>query len=220
MTINEIIKFTYWWCHNLKQSQIRVQLQLGSSMAVDWDMFCREICEIMVYDEAVPLGGPGKTVQIDESKIGKRKYNKGHRVEGQRVFGGIEEDSRNSFIIAVDKRDETTLMPLIKYWIKSGTKIVSDCWKAYSKIEENGYKHEEVNHWKEYLNKDGFHMNKIEGHWRQMKASLPTHGRRKFHYHYYLAGFLWRYKHRDEDPFWALLNDMKQVYDPNKHTKK
>ena len=178
-------------------------------------MFCREVCEIMVYREAVPLGGFGKTVQIDESKVGKRKYNRGHRIEGQWMFGGIEEDSRNSFIIAVDRRNEDTLLPLIKFWIKPGTKIVSDCWKAYTKLEENGYEHETVNHSKEYVNQNGYHTNKIEGHWRQMKASLPTHGRRRFHYHYYLAEFLWRYKHRKEDPFWAFLKDVKKVYDPS-----
>ena len=37
------------------------------------------------------IGGPGKIVQIDESKFGKRKCHRGHRVEGQWVFGGIEE---------------------------------------------------------------------------------------------------------------------------------
>ena len=150
LSIEEIIKFTYWWCHNLTQSQIKTQLGLGSSTSVDWDMFCGEVCEIMVYEEAVPLGGFGKTVQIDESKVGKRKYNRGHRVEGQWMFRGIEEDSRNSFIIAVDRRNEETLLPLIKFWIKPGTKIVCDCWKAYTKLEENGCKHETVNHSKEY----------------------------------------------------------------------
>ena len=44
-----------------------------------------------------PIGGPGKRVQIDESKFGKRKYNRGRRVEGQQVFGGIEEDGRKVF---------------------------------------------------------------------------------------------------------------------------
>ena len=39
------------------------------------------------------IRGPGKTVQIDESKVGKRKYHRVHRVEGQWVFGGIEEDT-------------------------------------------------------------------------------------------------------------------------------
>lgn len=45
----------------------------------------------MLIEESCKLGGPGKTVQIDESKIGKRKYHRGHHVEGQWVFGGIEE---------------------------------------------------------------------------------------------------------------------------------
>ena len=32
------------------------------------------------------VGGEGKVVQIDESKFGKRKYHRGHRVEGQWVL--------------------------------------------------------------------------------------------------------------------------------------
>ena len=48
------------------------------------------------------IGGPGKTVQIDESKVGKRKYHRGHRVEGQWVFGGIEEDTRKCFLVPVE----------------------------------------------------------------------------------------------------------------------
>ena len=50
------------------------------------------------------IGGPGKAVQIDESKFGKRKYHRQHKVEGQWVFGGIEEESRRSFMVAVKKR--------------------------------------------------------------------------------------------------------------------
>jgi len=36
------------------------------------------------------MGGPGHIVQIDDSKFGKRKYNKGKRVEGVWVFAMIE----------------------------------------------------------------------------------------------------------------------------------
>ncbi|KAG8227915.1 hypothetical protein J437_LFUL011843 [Ladona fulva] len=36
------------------------------------------------------LGGEGKVVEIDESKFGKRKFNRGRLVEGKWVFGGIE----------------------------------------------------------------------------------------------------------------------------------
>ena len=93
LTIEEVLKFTYWWCQDLNQWQIKQQLQLGSHTAVDWDMFCHEVCEVALFDGREKIGGPGKFFQIAESKIGKRKYHRGHVVEGQWVFGGIEEDS-------------------------------------------------------------------------------------------------------------------------------
>ncbi|KAB0801580.1 hypothetical protein PPYR_03766, partial [Photinus pyralis] len=47
---------------------------------------------------SVLLGGEGVTVEIDEAKRGKRKYNRGRRIEGQWVFGGIERGSKNCFL--------------------------------------------------------------------------------------------------------------------------
>ena len=114
------------------------------------------------------VGGEGKTVQIDKSKIGKRKYYRGHMVDGQWVFGGIEEDSRKSFIITVEDRKEETLLAFIQKWIRP-------YWKGYINLEKHGYVHKTVNHSVEFVNDEGFHTNKIEGHWRQMKASLPSH---------------------------------------------
>ena len=35
------------------------------------------------------IGGPGKVVEIDESLIGKRKYNRGRIVRGKWLLGGI-----------------------------------------------------------------------------------------------------------------------------------
>ena len=40
------------------------------------------------------IGSPGKRVEIDESKFGKRKYDRGHKIKRQSVFGSIEEGSR------------------------------------------------------------------------------------------------------------------------------
>jgi len=64
------------------------------------------------------LGGFGKIVVIDESKFGKRKYNKGHRVQGQWIFGGFGFGSGN-------------LLSIIKNCILPGTLIRSDCSSAY-----------------------------------------------------------------------------------------
>jgi len=39
------------------------------------------------------LGGSGVVVEIDEAKVGHRKYNRGRWVDGCWVFGGFERGS-------------------------------------------------------------------------------------------------------------------------------
>ncbi len=196
----------------MKQEQICHELNIASHTAVDWDSFCRETCEVTLLDREQQIGGPGKTVQIDESKFGKRKYHRGHRVEGQWVFGGIEEESRRSFMAAVEKRDEATLLPLIQKHIAPGTTIISDRWKAYCNLEKHGYEHRLVNHSKEFVSQEGFHTNKIEGHWRQAKSKLPSFGVRKNLFSSHLAEFLWRYENKGSDLFSKFINDVKKIY--------
>ncbi|KAJ8018353.1 hypothetical protein HOLleu_43696 [Holothuria leucospilota] len=81
------------------------QLGISSNMVVDWTMFCRETCEVVMMNaEQLQIGGEGKIVQTDESKIGKRKYYKGHKVEGQWVFGGIEQESGKFLSLSKTRR--------------------------------------------------------------------------------------------------------------------
>ena len=90
-------------------------------------------------------------------------------------------------MVAVDKRDEVTLLPLIERWIEPGTVIISDCWKAYCNFEKDGYTHRTVDYSQEFVNEDRDSTNKIEGHWRQAKVKLPTFGVRKYHFSSCLA---------------------------------
>ena len=76
---------------------------------------------------------------LDESKFGRKRFWRGHRVDGCWVFGGVERESGRVFMEVVEKRDADTLIPLLEKWIKKRSTVVSDCWKAYSNMQ--GYWH-------------------------------------------------------------------------------
>ena len=133
------------------------------------------------------------------------------------MVGGIESDSRKSFLIPVDKRDEQTLLPIIQKWIKPGTTIISDCWKAYTNLEKYGYTHKTLNHSEEFVNKDGDSTNKIEGHWRHPKVKILLLCVRKHHFSPYLSEFMWRYRSRDNDLFEMFIGDVKKNDAPNEN---
>ena len=41
--------------------------------------------------------------------------------------------------MAVEKRDEKTLLPIIQQHIAEGTTIVSDCWKAHTNLDKHAW---------------------------------------------------------------------------------
>ena len=113
------------------------------------------MCNYTVLEESEQIGGEGVHVEIDESKFGKRKYYRGHHVKGQWIFGSHETKGKSKvFMFPVKKRNAATLLPIIEKWIKKGSIIHINCWKAYSKLNEMGYKHVTVNHSKEFVNPD------------------------------------------------------------------
>lgn len=218
MTLEQVLKFTYMWVWRCEQQFIMRECRIGSfSTIVDWCHFSREVCATILETESGPIGGIGKIVEIDESKFGKRKYHRGRRVDGVWVFGGIERGSRKCFLVTVEDRSAATLIPIIKQYILPGTKIMSDCWKSYDKLSEEGFIHGTVNHSIEFVNSEtGDHTQTIESTWRAVKRSLPRGGTVKEMYNSYFAEFLFRRQYLEEsnDRFLDFLRKAKDVYKP------
>jgi transposase-like protein len=187
LSIAQIIKFTYYWVYKLPQEFVSIQLGLGSDHTmVDWYNFAREVCISVLEQDSEVIGGPGIVVEIDESKFGKRKYNRGRRVDGCWVFGAIERESKKCFFTTVQKRDADTLIPIIRQNIRPGSIIHSDCWKAYCSLEREGYTHFTVNHSEEFVNSaTGANTQVIESTWHALKRSLPKNGTQKTFYQGY-----------------------------------
>lgn len=165
-----------------KFSQQLIMKETGFSehTVVDWENFCREAAfEIIENCDFQQLGGPRCIVEIDETLVGKRKYNKGKKRACQTwVFGGVERGTDKCFAVQVAQRDAATLVPIIKKYVAAGTTIHSDCWKAYSSLGKAGYKHLTVNHSLTFVDGE-VHTNQVEGMWKHLKANLPCTNRRK-----------------------------------------
>ena len=69
--------------------------RLSMRTVADWYSYCRETCmkALDSYYSEGKIGGLGTIVEIDESKVGHRKYNRGRMVEGTWIFGMIERDN-------------------------------------------------------------------------------------------------------------------------------
>ena len=86
------------------------------------------------------------TVEIDESKFGKTKFNRGRFIEGQSVFGGICRQTKACFLVPIGQRDKDTLLPIIRAHILPGTCVMNDMWKVYACLKDGGYTRLRVNH--------------------------------------------------------------------------
>ena len=118
------------WVQFSELQFIQQEANICKKTAQKFNRMCYEAATVYVEKFSTKIGGPLAIVEIDESKFGRRKYYRGHHVEGQWVFGGIERESGRSFLAAVNSRDRETLWTLIKKYIEPGTTIISDCWKV------------------------------------------------------------------------------------------
>jgi hypothetical protein len=128
--------------------------------------YIRQLVRDNVEMESVKIGGEGIEVEVDETKMGKRKYHKGHRVGGVWVVAGVERTpERKIFVQEVENRDEATIQSILNTFVKPGSIVLTDCWKAYKPAcEALGLEHKTVNHSQYYVNpEDGTHTNTIEG---------------------------------------------------------
>ncbi|CAH2088510.1 unnamed protein product [Euphydryas editha] len=189
----------------------------------DWFNYCREAVVIYQIDKQTfegKIGGPGKIVQIDESKFGKRKYNKGRRIEGHWVLGMIEDGSEDLRLeICPDNvRSSDILIPLIKKHVAEGSIIHTDMWRAYNDLGNHGFTHKRVNHSdpdNPFVAPDGTHTQRIESQWRIVKRFfVKDNFNNRENFTDLIYEYLWRREiiKLKEDPFEKLIDVINYVY--------
>ena len=156
------------------------------------------------------------TVEVDETYLGgqKKNKNKNQLRKEQMIFGKESQRgkgttkqavlgilARNGQVWAelVPDVEAKDLLPLITKQVKSGSRICSDTWRAYTGLAAKGYVHRTVEHKIQEYVRGKNHISGLEGFWGFLKRKLASKGGvRRIYLPLFLGEYVWRYNHRKE----------------------
>jgi len=117
-----------------------LQRQLGVTYKTAWRMAAKIREHMAAVDGEKPIGGEGKTVEIDETMVGgKRKGKRGRGAAGKTVVLGMMERDGDVATKVVPNVRRSTLEPIIEETVKPETEIHTDELASYNELDEKGY---------------------------------------------------------------------------------
>ena len=198
-----LFKIFYKYINGDEHIDVAYELSIDRHTSGFWASFVREALGMYMADHSEILGGYNedgtrKIVEIDESLFCRRKYNRGRMLDNQWFVGGIERGSRKIFILPVENRNANTMAQIISNNVHSGTKIITDQWRAYGAALRgfDSMQHETINHSINFVDPmdPEIHTQNIEGLWSRSKYFLrKKRGISREKKTEYLLQFIWEY---------------------------
>ncbi|KAM3956862.1 uncharacterized protein ACR2FA_009173 [Aphomia sociella] len=184
LPLSLLFELMYMFCYGKSYDEVQREVHspdrdtiVSHKTIADWYSYCREV--VVVYElehkeEREKIGGPGKIVQIDKTKFGKRKYNRRIQVEGHWVIGMVEDgsDDLRMEVCPDNEGSAKILVPLIKKHVQEGSIIYTDFWSAYDCLLEHGYVHIKINYTDpehRFVAPDGTSTQSNESYWHIME---------------------------------------------------
>jgi len=189
-----------------------------------WRRF-RRLCANYFNAHPITIGGPGTSVEIDESFMTTRKAQRGRRVRhyGRWKFGGTKRGSNHSFMVLVRRRRAIDLLPqidLLLRHIRPGTTIYSDEWRAYRGIVQlSGWLlHRRVHHNRHFVDPiTRYHTQNIERKWGEFKSDVrQKKGIYDNQLRSHIIKFLWKERFgKTKSAFYNFWNHVSELYPCN-----
>ncbi|GIX97950.1 DDE_Tnp_IS1595 domain-containing protein [Caerostris darwini] len=206
--------------------QIRNEPTISSESVGDFYSYFREIAEVFASHHSKQLGGPDKTILLDETFLTKRKYNRGRITESmtQTVFGIFCKQDREGLFFLVDGKKKRDLWPLVKKYVHPETAVIcTDEAGQYKKIDQliKGVVHKTTNHSKgEFVDKNDKNntINPLENENKHLKKAIVYRKTQKM-LRQYMATHYYRRTRLDHmgkknlgAKIWQFIQDVKEVY--------
>jgi transposase-like protein len=149
-----------------------------------------------------PMGGAGKTVEVDETFIGKNAFSpKGRKKPGvafRNIVLTLVERGGSARSFPIDTHTLTEVTAIVRANVHHETAMNTDEGKWYNELGEHFASHDTVNHSKDEYVRGDITTNTVEGYYSIFKRGMKgvyQHCSEK-HLHRYLSEFDFRYSNR------------------------
>jgi transposase-like protein len=142
--------------------------------------------------------GESIVVELDETVIYKRKYNRGQCPKQRWLFGGLERVSKKCFLGLIPNRKADTLLQEIHEHCLPGSLLLTDGLASYKHLNVvfgGIYAHDIVVHEHNFVNPDDalVHTQSVESMWSSIKRKNRIRkGTHSAVLKSYLEEFMWR----------------------------
>jgi transposase-like protein len=178
----------------------QLKRMLGVSYKTAWYL-CHRIRKAMSEVSPAPLGGPGETIEIDETYVGgkRRGMGRGHVDNKTMVMGAIERGGDCRLRVERNKNRWAAKNFIVEHTAPDTSRLITDDSTIYTRMSDADTKHEMVNHSEKEWVRGDVHTNGIEGVWSLFKRSVigSYHQISTKHMDAYLDEFEWRFNQRD-----------------------
>lgn len=191
----------------------QVARHIGVQYKTAWHL-CHRIRKAMEELETTKLGGPGKTVEIDETFLGGRIRGKGVKggVQAKVRVLGIAERNGRVHMQRISDGKAATLRPIFQTKLDPNTKkLVSDGATNFAAIF-NPERIEQFKHSEDFAAQGELTAKTVEGAFSLFKRGVigSYHHLSKDHLDSYLAEFCWRFNRRSLQP-WMFQTLMQEL---------
>lgn len=188
--------------------------ELGVTYKTAWRMW-RQIRRLMVESGDRLLEG---VIEVDETFIGGKGKNRAYEWRGleekpKEILMGMVERGGKVYMKHIPNTGKWTLLKQIKENISSTARIYSDELAAYTNLPKYGYEHDSVTHSAGQYVKGEVHTQNIDNIWSHLKRGIYGVYRvvSPKYLQSYADEYSFRYNHRGEDIFRALLRQIAEV---------
>src|SRR6266404_2339684 len=147
----------------------QIERETGVTYKTAWRMF-KQIRSMLEEDS--PIGGKGRSVEMDEAYFGgRRKGGGGRRLRGDKgeqyktvVVGHAERKGRIVARTIPDAKSGTLLENMREYILPKSTVFTDEyqCYDGLTRVQDRGYTHRRINHSAKVYVSGDIHTNTVE----------------------------------------------------------